>query len=241
MGIFVKLKDLFKLKFNYLINKITVVILLVCIVIIFISFVSDIYAVDNMLAYKEINDMYFKNALLVSKTIILFLSVYLFAYSISFKNDFLIYLLIPLRVKRRTNVLITILINSLIILILFLITFFLFVILSFSLNHLYLDLGRINAFLNAYLVCIIYGVLSMLFMQITNNYFSLIISMGIFILTNSVISDFEASNFELLVLYVFPNISDSGVFVTSSIYLVIYLFILGIINILVYERRDLNF
>ena len=134
-----KLKNVIKLKFLYLNKTIIIVFALISFIIILTFLLEGINAnQDN--SYKIALELYNQNSYMYLKVIMTFFSVYLFSYSISFKNDFLIYLLLPIGVSKLKSFFSTIIVNVIII-------YFMFCALFVSYNLIGVSFIKIYSFI----------------------------------------------------------------------------------------------
>lgn len=234
-----KLKKIFKLKFCYLLNKNTLFILVINFTIIMVFLLFEALFIDQMMTNYEMREYYSNSSIMFIKMLITFFSMYLFAYSVTFKNDFLIYLLLPLGVTRRKSILVTIILNVFIILVFLLIIFIVYSYIGQFISEFYVSQEYYLAFLNIYLIALVYGLYTFLVMQILANFFVMVIMMTMYIITSNIYSE-DMLISEKWLLMIFPNISEEGNYFSQG-YLVLLIVFLIFINIFLYERRDLNF
>ena len=229
-----------KLKFYYLINRNTLISFIFAFLLIIGVLLIEILNLDQKRADEELINEYLINAYVYIKMFISILSMYLFSYAISFKNDFLIYLLLPLGVKREKNILASIILNGLLILFLNVLIFIACGYLALAIKSFKMTYDIIYAFINILALAYIYGLYAMLLMQILKNNFSIIIMIAIFIISNNMME--YRDNFFIKVLnLIIPSLDLNGNYLYNNLYLFILVIILITINMLIYHYRDLNF
>lgn len=230
---------IFKLKLLYLFNKRSIIIFIIVFVIILFCMIIEILNLDKHENDEVLIQEYVNNSYNFIYILLSFLSMYLFSYSISFKNDFLVYLLIPLNVKKEKSLLISIILNILIILVLFL-----FIFISFSYLGLFISGFVVKYEIVKSLICIlisayIYGLYSMALMQILKNNFAIVVMMGLFILCSNI--RFEKNVLSYLLYLILPILNDNYECIFNNWYLLILMIIIIVLNTIIYHYRDLNF
>ena len=172
------------------------------------------------------------------KLILVIFSAYLFSYSISIKNDFLIYLLMPIGVSKSKSLVVSILINCFVLFTVLISLIFIFVYIGlFMIDSFYINIKFIKAFFSIYLIIVVYGLYAHLFMQLFKNSFSMLIVICFYVFSNNLYEN-ESNSF---LYYLFPNTNYLGDSFISIIYLIIFIFLNILINISIYNRRDLNY
>ena len=234
-----KTRQIFKLKLLYLFNKRSIIIFIIVFVIILFCMIIEILNLDKHENDEVLIQEYINNSYNFIYILLSFLSMYLFSYSISFKNDFLVYLLIPLNVKKEKSLLISIILNILIILVLFL-----FIFISFSYLGLFISGFVVKYEIIKSLICIlisayIYGLYTMALMQILKNNFAIVVMMGLFILCSNI--RFEKNVLSYLLYLILPILNDNYECIFNNWYLLILMIIIIVLNVLIYHYRDLNF
>ena len=229
-----------KLKFYYLINRNTLISFIFAYLLIILVLTIEILNLDQRKADEELINEYLINAYVYIKMFVCILSMYLFSYSISFKNDFLVYLLLPLGVKREKNIIASIILNIVLILFLHINIFIACGYLALMINSFKMTLNIINSFINILCLAYIYGLYAMILMQLMKNNFSTIIMIAIFIISNNMI-EYNDNFFIKILNLIIPFLDLNGNYMYNNLYLFILIIILIIINMLIYHYRDLNF
>lgn len=233
-----KLNKLFNLKLRYLINKSFLLVLFIIYFLLFILFFIEASNSNDNNSYKEAIELYISNSFMYLKLILVIFSAYLFSYSISIKNDFLIYLLMPIGVSKSKSLVVSILINCFILFIVLISLIFIFVYIGlFMIDSFYINIKFIKAFFSIYLIIVVYGLYAHLFMQLFKNSFSMIIVICFYVFSNNLYEN-ESNSF---LYYLFPNTNYLGDSFISIIYLIIFIFLNILINVSIYNRRDLNY
>lgn len=234
-----KFLRIIKLKFFYLINKTILIVFVLILFLIMLAFLLEGINSSENNSYQLALELYNQNSFMYLKIIMTFFTVYLFSYSISSKNDFLIYLLMPIGVSKFKSFFSTIIVNVLIVFLMFIILFLLYNYIGSSLIKIYIfEMKYALAFLSIFFISLIYGLYSMILMQVLNNNFSIILVITLFILSNNYYENNEVSN---IVLYLLPNVSTSGEIYLSIIYFAFYSFVLSFLSYYLYNKRDLNY
>ena len=229
-----------KLKFYYMINKNTLLTFIFAFLLIVFILVLEIINLDQKRADEELINEYLINSYVYIKMFTVILSIYLFSYSISFKNDFLIYLLLPLNVKKEKNLIACIFLNILLILFLYIWIIIFFAYLALNIHTFVVNMEIIHAFLNIIALSYIFGLYAMLLMQIINNNFSFIIMIVIYIISNNLI-DYKEYLIIKIINLCFPFLDINCEYMYNDLYLIILIVILIILNLIIYHFRDLNF
>lgn len=233
-----KLNKLFNLKLRYLINKSFLLVLFIIYLLLFILFFIEASNSNDNNSYEEAIELYISNSFMYLKLILVIFSAYLFSYSISIKNDFLIYLLMPIGVSKSKSLVVSILINCFILFIVLISLIFIFVYIGlFMIDSFYINIKFIKAFFSIYLIIVVYGLYAHLFMQLFKNSFSMLIVICFYVFSNNLYEN-ESNSF---LYYLFPNTNYLGDSLISIIYLIIFIFLNILINISIYNRRDLNY
>lgn len=234
-----KLKNVIKLKFLYLINKTIIIVFALISFIIILTFLLEGINANQDNSYKIALELYNQNSYMYLKVIMTFFSVYLFSYSISFKNDFLIYLLLPIGVSKLKSFFSTIIVNVIIIYFMFCALFVSYNLIGVSFIKIYsFELEYILIFSRIYLVVLIYGLYAMILMQLLNNNFTLILIIALFVLSNNY---YENNELNLFIVYLLPNVNTHGEIFVNAFYLLIYALELTLFSYYLYNRRDLNY
>ena len=237
---FMKTIKIIKLKFLYLFNKRSIIIFILIYLIVLLSLLIEVINIDKKEADEILINEYLNNSYNFIYIFVSFLSMYLFSYSISFKNDFLVYLLIPLNVKKEKSLLISIILNFIIIFILYLLIFISFSYLGLFINGFVVKYEIIESLLCILLSAYIYGLYTMILMQLLKNNFAIVIMMALFILSANI--RIENNNvFSYLLYFIIPVLNDNYECVFNNIYLLILIIMSILINVCIYHFRDLNF
>lgn len=219
------MKKLIKLHFFYLINKKTLIILIISLLLCSLSFFSNIANSKFLTPEAEI-DIYYRTSLAISKIIIAFIIITLYTFSMIKDNDFYINYLIGITRKKYliSKLLLLLLISIGIAFIIF--SFFLLV--GFLGNkYFYFQFSFMIGFLEILLISIINGLYGMLLMQIFKNIFVIFIPFLFVILSEDISNSF-------LSLLIPTNYFGIG-------YLLWLIIILNLFNLQYYCYRDLNF
>ena len=229
-----------KLKFLYLFNKRSIIIFIVIYLIVLISLLIEVINQDKKEADEILINEYLNNSYNFIYIFVAFLSMYLFSYSISFKNDFLIYLLIPLNVKKEKSLLISIILNFIIIFILYSLIFISFAYLGLFFNGFMIKYEIIKSLFCILMSSYIFGLYTMILMQLLKNNFAIVIMMALFILSANIrIGNNNILSY--LLYFVIPILNDNYECVFNNYYLVVLIIMAILINICIYHFRDLNF
>lgn len=232
------MKSLFKCHLYYLMNKKTLIIIFISLFIGSLCFFSNIYTNKFITSNEEI-EQYYETSVIMVKLILCFLAIFIFANSMQAYNDFYVYFIIPNNISRRKYIITK---TLLMIFIVFLITFLLlllYLFIGFIANkNFYLQSRFIFSFLILFLIASIYGLYTMILMQIFQNLYFVILSFLVVIFVNNLESDNLIAK---TILFIFPNISNYPNSLISLIHLVYLNVLLVIINVFIYNNRDLNY
>lgn len=225
--------NLVKCHFYYLVNKNSLIILITSIVLICINYISYSFYEDFSINLHELLSEYLTNSIFITKILIPFISIFIFANCIS--NDNYSYFILT-NTKRGKYIISKIILNIILSLIIILILLILFLIIGIIfIKGFYFRIDYLINFLNIFFICIIYGMYSMILMQLVNN--NLVIFIIFSILIFSINQEYEIN----LILLIFPN----GFLVNNTLLNYLHLLwlslILFLVNIKVYEKKDLNY
>ena len=209
---------LIKLHLYYLFNKtIFIIILLTEALVIFSLLVNDL----NMSNYLD-------SVFPMIKIIIAFVNIYIYSYSVSDNQNYYFYYLIG-SVSRIRFILSKIFCLFMISLFTVLIVFFSFLFFGYlKLSDYYFDNLFLIKFLNLLLLVITYGLYGFMASLLIKNNFTVLLVIGLFILGDN------TKNIILL-----PNDNDYST--VSFIYKCLIIVFIVIINLLIYNKRELNY
>ena len=230
----IDLKKIFKLKLSYMFNKTSILLFAIVSVLLICALLLEAFSISDA-SYEEIIERYKLNSFMYIKILMTIFSIFLFMMTSSFRNEFLSLILIPLGLSKRKNFII----NVMILFIMYLILFIAFAYVGVHLHNFYVMEEYIRAFVNMFLMSIIYGLITLLLMQIVKNSLVMLVSIFLLIISNSIIGEMVDGGFAPIFLLVIPNVNDKGMFITSSLYLgFLFLFYL-VLNMTVYCDKDM--
>ena len=227
---------LFNLKM--ILNKITVILLSVTMLLLVIVSLLEYMNLD----VKESNNVniyiYFQNTFFYSKLIIAFITIYLFSNSISKKGDFIHYTLRMFNYNRCSILISKIIACSLITLFLSVFSFIAFLSVGLLIDGFRLNMDYLVAFSNIFLASIVFGTISLLLMQLINNYFVIIVICVLFLL----VSGIENNNiFVNIIVFIIPKVDEYGFTQYGSLHLLWLYITYSVLSYFVYQNRDLNY
>lgn len=229
-----------KMYLKYQITISNLLILLFIFLFLSLCYFMNIYDINESLDYNQILDFYFQNSLYYTKIIIVFLSCFLFMKLKNERNEYLINVVITAGYTKKDNYKSMIISNMIILLIIISIFFVCYLTIGLLNKHYFvIELKYIISYFNIILLSFHYGIITYLFIQLTNNQMMFIVVILIYLLSDLVID--VNSSIKYLYLSLFPNVNTiSGDFYISGFYIVIFIFIIYKINELIYLNLDLR-
>jgi hypothetical protein len=168
-----------------------------------------------------------------------FIAIFIFANSITSRNDFYAYLIL-IDIKRHVYISSKIMLNIIVVFSCVLCLFVFFITFGFIFQEsFFVQIKFITVFSNIFLIAIIFGLYSMLGMQIVKNPFTIIISFAILIISSN-INDYE-DGFNRVFLFLFPTYLEVKGSLYGTVHLLWLVIILSMINIWIYQNKDLNY
>lgn len=224
--------------YKLLMNKRTFFLLFIT--LLFIAIVYLLQALDHSGGSERIY-AYFVNSYFYVKLILSFISIFLFASSMTSKGDYSIYTLRMFEVKRTSSFIAKMISITLILFLLTIGSFILFLGIGLTINHFYLELQYAFAFLNLFLCSIIYGLIGIFLIQKTNHYFVIIVTIVLNIFING-LENQELENFIFkIIVFLFPKLDEIGTSYFGSLQLLWCLVLYCLLNLWIYNKRDLNY
>lgn len=235
------MKQLYKCHFNYLFSKTTIITVIIILLFILTGYLLSIDIFDNEI-YNSFNEVinYELTVQFITKFLVLILTVFTYSYHFLPKNDQYSILIISSNVSKTRYLTskIIVLLGFIFFNVLILNVFFFFFGAIF-IKQFYFDWSYIIMFINIYLVCIAYGLYSILLVQLLKNVFSSIISFAL-MLIGEILLEQSNKNIAHFFVLLFPNISTGDIyFYYGYSHLFIIIIILFMCNIYIYNKRDL--
>lgn len=210
----------------YLFNKNTLIILSIAIIIFGIALREN--AMINSGTKSEIMNEYLSSCESLYRLLFTFISIFIFANSIYNPNDFYRYFILT-KISRVKYLLSKIITNILIISGLSIFIYVTYLLLGFiKIKGFYWQKEGLISLLSLTIIAIIYGLYAFFLMQLFNNQFISIITFGFVIISNNLPQD-------SILLLLFPNDGHFG-----FIALIWLIMLLCLINLKIYEIKDLN-
>lgn len=217
---------LVKCHMAYLFNKNTLIILSIAIIIFGIALREN--AMINSGTKSEIMNEYLSSCESLYRLLFTFISIFIFANSIYNPNDFYRYFILT-KISRVKYLLSKIITNILIISGLSIFIYVTYLLLGFiKIKGFYWQKEGLISLLSLTIIAIIYGLYAFFLMQLFNNQFISIITFGFVIISNNLPQD-------SILLLLFPNDGHFG-----FIALIWLIMLLCLINLKIYEIKDLN-
>ncbi|MDD3171648.1 MAG: hypothetical protein PHO86_04935 [Bacilli bacterium] len=231
------MKGLIKCHFSYLISKTTMIILFLVLIIVTINcYFTAISAID-MDYENQVVIYYYQNSFFFIKTLNAFVSVFLFSYSFTGKQDNYCFLIITGKISR-LRYLISKIITIASCLFLFLwFQAFIYVMIGFLIIPSFMiDILSFLPFGNLYLIIIYYGCFSLSLVQLTDNIYIAIIPISLYTVSTMLIESNEKIAYLRLIL---PNFSADSFYLDKSYWHILFLLVIIIlINVFINENRD---
>lgn len=233
------MKDLIKCHFNYLVSKKTLLTSFVIVIIIMLSNISFIFFLDKSNSFLENNQLYFNNALIISRILLVFFSIFIFGYSFQAKVDQYVVLIISSNISRSRYLLSKIITISLYLFLFNYLIYFVYCIVGFIFyNYFYFNFYHLLAFLNLYITCLFFGLLSLICIIIFKNIYSIIIPFGLMNIGMVINNEKNKLSkiYNILIIYLRDNIY----FYYGYLHIIIYLLFLFIIVLFIYDKIDIT-
>lgn len=233
--------DILNLHIHYMFNKIAISILFSTVILLIFMTLGEVFSLDKSQSYLMNINIYFQSTFLYYKLFLNCISIFLFFNAMQQKTDFVIYFLMASGITRKKAIMIKVI---LLIAIVFTLTVICFIIYSYTgklLIGFYIKREYVKSFLNLFLLTCFYGLLTMFLMQIVNNYLVLIIPLAILIITSNINYSFDLSIFLKILILIVPNLMENGMYYYSYLVIIAYLLFLFMINLIIYNYRDLNY
>lgn len=229
-----------KFYFKYLLTTSNLMIFLIFTVFLGFSYYISINDLNISLSYNQILQYYFENSVYFTKILIVFLTSFLFMKLKGERNEYIINTIITAGYTKKQNYKGMINTNIIVVFVLIILEFVLYVVIGIvSKKYFFITNDNIIAFFNIFLLSILYGMITYLLIQLTNNQFVFIIVIVIFLLTELVNSN--DNNVKYIFLYFFPNINSfNGRMYISNIFVIILIVILYVLNEYIYINKDLK-
>lgn len=234
------MKQLIKCHYNYLITKTTIITVSLILILIILGYILAIDIFDNEVInslHKTSN--YLSPSLFITKFLIIILVVFTFSYNFLPKNDQYVFLIVTAGIKKNQYI-----ISKMILLFFFmLINIIVLCVFFFFFGAVFIDDFRFNisylmAFVNLFILVLIYGLYSILLVQIIRNIFSPMISFALMLIGEMTFE--QANNCLSKTFYLFfPSLplNDSFYYGYSHVFLLV--FILLTLNVYVFNHKDL--
>lgn len=234
------MKNLLKCHFNYLISKTTIIINLISILILLFGTISSIIMLDTNLNYNENNYLYFSNIFLITKLIIIILTIFLFGFSFLSKSDQYIVLILAAGVSRLKIIITKIFVLMIFILFICYLAYFQYFIVGYlGFENFIFEVSFLKSFFSLLLLAYYFGLFSLLFIQRFDNIYITIIPIALINLSE-IINEKE-NLFVKIINFFIPYYSDKYSFYYGIIHILILIIILFIFNIYYYKSKDLKF
>lgn len=233
-------RNLVKCHFSYIVNKATLVIIAITLIISILSNLFSLYSLNPNLGIIENNQLYFLNSFLILKLVLIFLAIFLFSYSFYSKSDQYVMLIVTSNISRKKYF-----ITKVIVLITFLsgyiyLEYFIFLLVgAIFYRSFYFNINHLIAYGNLLLSVIYFGLLGQTFILLLNNLYTMIIP---FILMNigSIINEENEKIMISIYNYLVPTLTENSDFYYGYLHLVGLLMIIFMMNLFIYERKDLS-
>ena len=223
--------NLFKCHIHYILYKVFVYIFIVMIIFNTIIDISIAISLPTNLTYRDENIFYFTSLNQIIRLEVLVLSLLISSFSFTSNIDGYRALLIPSGVSRLkyflTKYLVLLFVSLLSLFIIYLIAI---IIGLFKISHLKIPY---NVILNLVISTVYFSSIGILLVQITDSFYTVIIGFVLILLCNFELGDNLLKYFLLL-------IDDENNFYTSSTYYFFLDILLVVINLIIYEKRDLQ-
>jgi len=233
--------NLIKCHFNYLINKATIFIIIIVFLISLFSNLISITSINSELSYVENNKIYFFNSLLIIKILASFLSVFIFSYSFLPKSDQYVFLIVTADISRLKYLLTKILAISIFLGLFIWIQMVMYILVGFIGYHMFIfDINIFTAFINLFLLIIYFGGLGCLLVQVIDNIYTVIIPISLMNI-GTIINEEKINVLYKIYNLLFINFkNETWSFVYGYFHTVFILLIIFVINIIIYQYKDLN-
>ncbi|MGD9604938.1 MAG: hypothetical protein AB7V00_02120 [Bacilli bacterium] len=232
------MKNIIKCHFNYFINKVTIISLILVVVVSSLGFIYATEFLHGANDFASGNFYYFYNSLLITKIIGTFLFIFIVGNCFLPKNDQYSYLLITSNVTRWCYFSLKIFSFLLLIFLFVWVIFCFYVVIGFlSSSNFIFNWDYFKSFSCLILFYSYYSLLGLLFVQLTKNIYTIIIPVAIV----NVLNILKENQQSLFFIYLFfPDFNDNGRLLTFGLWhtllLILFLFM---INFYIYHKKDL--
>lgn len=233
-------KILIKCHFSYIVNKATIIIIAIVLFISLLSNILSIYSLNSNLGIIESNQLYFLNSFLVLKIVLIFLAIFLFSYSFYSKSDQYVMLIVTSNVSRKQYFITKVSVLVTFLSVYLYLQYFIFLLVGIIFHRgFYFNMDHLIAYLNLLISVIYFGLLGQTFILLINNLYIMIIP---FILMNigSIINEDSDNKLFSIYNYLFPTLTEKNDFYYGYLHLVGLLVIIFLLNLFIYERKDLS-
>lgn len=229
---------IFNLHIRYLLSKINIIVISLILFFLFIGYLISINNLNESFSYEEIASYYFENVIYYTEIIMIFFSMFLFSRLCSIRNEYIINIVVGAGYTKKDNFNAMILSNTFILLLISQILLIIFFLIGYS-GKGYIDYNfkYVNFFINIFMLCCYYGLLSYTIMKIFDNYFLIVLLFFVFIISDLFIG---VEEFKFIYLYLFPNIKvKNGTLYISKFYVILLIVILYNFNKWLYINKDI--
>jgi len=219
--------------YYHIVSKITLCSLLIIILILTIDKVLIISTLDFKMTNGEKSLSFFLNTFETDKIFSVLLSTFIYGYSFTNQQDSYRSFILINNISRKKYFLTKV---FTIIIVIFIYDGLLFIssILILMLKEIYFLNIFISGYYSLFILMNFYGLVSLLLVQLSNNFYLIILPFMIYLLSASIVMDSQSNNSVMLVIM--PN----GIINNGYYYGVMLIIILLILNIFIYLKRDLQ-
>lgn len=233
------MKKIINFHLYYLLNKVTIFVFSFIILLSLLSDITNFISITEITSKNEYNEIYFTTSFFMIKTLVIFLAIFLYAYTNLSVQEQYSYLILTSNVTR-----VKYLFSKLLTLMIFL---FLFILIEFTIfcvvgiigyPYFYIKKYYVS-FLSLFLIANYYGYLSLLIVKLLDNIFAIMVPFILYQI--GVVLNQNKHNKKFLKIYniFWPSFSENGYDGTNTnLYIIIAsIIVIGIILFL-YEKLD---
>lgn len=233
------MKNLLRCHLNYLISKTTIIVSALVLFIIVLASISSSLALDNSTGYIDNNYIYFYNTFFITKIILVIYAVFIFGYSFTSKSDQYVIIFIASGISRSRIIITKLLALAIVVLGICYFAYFEYMLIGFILFKQFIfSIKYLLAYLALYLLLCYFGLMSVLLIQIFDNIYTIIIPFALMNFGEIINEDNNllVDIFNILI----PNYSNKLVFHFGGFHAIILCLILLVINIYIYQIKDIK-
>lgn len=223
------MRKLIKCHFYYLFNKVNIFIIIVSIVFSIGFLVVNAISLDDRISNNFKGYEFYNNCFQIIKIVLSFDSIFIFGYSFCLNNDYYRVIIINNQIKRIKYFISKVIVLFFVIFIIYFILFLSLLIISISFN-LYLDNNMIYSFFTLFIFCLFYSNFTITLILLINNIY--IIFIPFFISFVNINDSFN------IIKFIIPILHDN-LFILNPIYYILILIFLFLINLIIWNNKDL--